>query len=127
MAFVMAFLIGGALCLLFQIILDLTKGRVPVILLVGLIAGGVLTPLGITGALSQLGGAGFLVMVVGAGQALCETTQAALAGDPLPLLSVLGVFVALTLVGLVCGSCNLKVRKKRQTVASDTERAAEQG
>lgn len=106
MEFIMAFLVGGALCLLFQLILDVTKAPVPYILLVGLAVGGILTPLGITDMLASWGGAGFTIMVVGAGQAICATTQAALAGSPWPLLSVLGVFVVLTLVGLICGSCH---------------------
>ncbi|HIW75021.1 MULTISPECIES: SpoVA/SpoVAEb family sporulation membrane protein [Gordonibacter] len=106
MEFIMAFLVGGALCLLFQLILDVTKAPVPYILLVGLAVGGILTPFGIMDVLANWGGAGFTIMVVGAGQAMCATTQAALAGNPWPLLSVIGVFLVLTVVGLVCGSCH---------------------
>ena len=56
MEFIMAFLVGGTLCLLFQIVADATKAPVPLILLVGLALGGILTPFGIMDQLAEWGG-----------------------------------------------------------------------
>ena len=111
MEFLMAFLVGGVLCLLFQIVLCVTKASIPNILLVGLALGGILTPFGVTAQLAEWGGAGFSIMTVGAGQAVCETMQAALAGNPWPLLSVLGVFVVFAVVGIASGAVNRALRK----------------
>ena len=119
MEFIMAFLVGGTLCLLFQIVADATKAPVPLILLVGLALGGILTPFGIMDQLAEWGGAGFTIRVVGAGQAVCATTQAALAGNPWPLLSVIGVFLALTAIGLVCGSGYCALHKQDDNAHGD--------
>lgn len=110
MLYVMAFIVGGCICLLFQIAMEFTHVSVPNLLIIGLALGGWLSLFGITQWLSAVGGCGFIIMVIGAGQALYATTMAALGGIVAPLLTIWGVFIALAIVGIVCGAGNLKVK-----------------
>ena len=104
MTLVLSFLMGGLLCTLFQIVHDVTKVKVPTLLLVGLILGGVLVPLGIPGLLAEYGHAGFIVMVVGAGQGVFNAAASVVHGDALGLVLSIGTFFVLALVGLGAGA-----------------------
>jgi len=110
MLFLTAFITGGCICLLFQIIFEFTHCPVPTLLIIGLALGGWLTMFGITTALGAFGGCGFVIMVIGAGTALYNTTMLAVSGNVVPLLIIWGVFIALAVVGIVCGAGNLKVK-----------------
>lgn len=104
MVFLLSFLVGGLLCTLFQIIHDLTKVTVPTLLLVGLILGGVLVPLGLPGWLAENGHAGFIIMVVGAGQGVFNAAASVVGGDALGLVLSIGTFFVLGLFGLGAGT-----------------------
>lgn len=102
--FVMAFVVGGMLCAVFQIALMFTKLGVPKLLIIGLALGGVGTALGACDWLAAVGGAGFSVMVVGAAQAIFNAFTAVFGGVWLPIGIVISIFACLTVFGLVAGA-----------------------
>lgn len=104
MAFLMAFIVGGALCAVFQAALMLTKIDVPKLLIIGLALGGVATAFGLSDWLAATGGAGFTVMVVGAAQAIFNAFTALFGGAWLPICVVAAIFIALTVFGLIAGA-----------------------
>jgi stage V sporulation protein AE len=79
MSLLMAFLVGGSLCLIGQLVMDLTKpGITPGHILVGYItAGAVLSALGLYQPLINIGGAGATIPLSGFGHSLA---QGAIAG-----------------------------------------------
>lgn len=72
----MAFLVGGALCLIGQLIMDFTKpGITPGHILIGYITGGaILSGLGLYQPLVQIGGAGATIPLSGFGHLLAQGT-----------------------------------------------------
>jgi hypothetical protein len=54
-------------------------------------------------SLALYGGAGIDIMVVGAGSAIAASFMALLGGTLLPFVTVVAVFVALTLLGCIWG------------------------
>ncbi len=111
MEFINAFLIGGATCLVFQAIAMATKLEPPKLLIFGLGLGGLLSALGIMGALLAFNTAGMLIMAIGAGDAVFGATTMALMGDWSMVALVLGIFVALILLGIVAGWVYCKKNK----------------
>lgn len=103
MMFISAFLLGGILCALFEIFAMFTKLAPPKVLILGFTLGALLTPYGMTAALAGWGGAGLAVMVMNAGNAVTGATLALLGGDPMPFIITLGIFAALTIIGVVSG------------------------
>ena len=68
MVFPLAFLVGGGLCALFQVVYLVVKGITPKckpvwILLTAWFCGAILAPLGVSGALANFAGQGFSVMI----------------------------------------------------------------
>ncbi len=95
-----AFLIGGAICLIGQLIMDLTPYQItPGHILVGYVTGGaVLSALGLYEPLVKLGGAGATVPLSGFGHALA---QGAIQGAKTKgLLGALGGGLEATAVGI---------------------------
>lgn len=81
MIFIKAFLIGGLICLVAQLLLDLTK-LTPARILVGLvIAGVILGGLGIYKYVEEFAGAGATVPLIGFGALLAEGTKTAIEQD----------------------------------------------
>jgi len=76
LSIVLAFIIGGLICVLGQLIMDLTPYKVtPAHILVGFVTGGaVLSALGLYGPLVQIGGAGATVPISGFGHSLAQGT-----------------------------------------------------
>lgn len=125
MEFLAAFLLGGTLCVMFQFIAAITKLDVPELLIIGLMIGGLCGTFGFSAAMTAFGGAGYGIMVIGAGEALAATTQAALAGVPMPLITILGVVAVLTLIGIVTGALSRSMRGKKAS-AAEPEVSSEQ-
>ena len=113
MQFVNAFIVGGLLCLLFQIFHMVTKLDVPKVLIIGLFVGGVLTALGICDLLAAWGGAGFVVMVIGAAQAVYDSCLLLFAGNPVPLLTILSIFLSLVVLGLIAGVVRWAIESRK--------------
>ncbi len=81
MIFIKAFLIGGLICLVAQLLLDLTK-LTPARILVGLvIAGVILGGLGVYKYVEEFAGAGATVPLIGFGALLAEGTKTAIEQD----------------------------------------------
>ena len=74
MSYVMAFLIGGVLCLIAQLVMDLTKPEImPGHILVGYVTiGAILSAAGLYQPLVNLGGAGATVPLSGFGHLLAQ-------------------------------------------------------
>lgn len=105
LAFVLAFVFGGILAAIFQIAAMLSNSRPPTLLKIGFAIGGLCVPLGFLDWLEAIGGGGIAAMVVDAGGALSGTFIALLTtGFPIPIIIVLGVFVALVLIGCITGA-----------------------
>ena len=113
MEFISAFIIGGFLCLIFQLFMMVTKLSVPKILIIGLFAGGILTWLGVCDFLSSTGGAGFQIMVIGAAQGVYNGCLALFAGSPIAILTILGIFAVLIVLGLVAGAVRVSVEARK--------------
>lgn len=89
MVFVAAFFVGGILCAVGQLLLDLSNYRItPAHLLVGFIsAGALLSAVGLYSPLVELAGAGALVPLSGLGHLMTESTFRAVDRD-----GILGAF-----------------------------------
>ena len=75
MNYVWAFVIGGAICALGQVLIDLTS-LTPARILTGYVmAGSVLSALGLYGPLAELAGAGASVPLLGFGHLLAQGTM----------------------------------------------------
>ncbi|MGS0764087.1 stage V sporulation protein AE [Syntrophomonas curvata] len=76
MSLLMAFLVGGSLCLIGQIVMDLTKPSItPGHILVGYISiGALLSGLGLYKPLADIGGAGATIPLSGFGHLLAQGT-----------------------------------------------------
>ncbi len=74
MSFLWAFLIGGAICTIAQLLTDLTRSSItPAHILVGYVVGGAtLSALGLYGHLVDLGGAGAMIPLSGFGHSLAQ-------------------------------------------------------
>lgn len=105
MIFLKAFLIGGLICLIGQLLIDLTKLTPARILVMFVVLGVVLGALGLYQPLAEWAGAGATVPLTGFGNALAQGTKEAIREDgalgilsgPLSASSV-GITVA-----MVCG------------------------
>jgi hypothetical protein len=119
LAFMWAFLIGGALCAIAQLLLMLTKLPVGVFLVILFAIGAILTPFGVMKWLVILGGAGCQVLILDAGEAVVSTFVALLSGNPLPFISVLCLFVILFAMGIITGFIKTAMTKDKDAESTD--------
>lgn len=70
MTLLKAFLVGGALCSIAQLVVDVTQANPAVVMVSAVSAGGVLSGLGLYAPLVKLGGAGATVPLLGFGHVL---------------------------------------------------------
>lgn len=77
MEYLWAFLVGGALCVIGQLLIDFTKLTPARILVAYVVAGVVLTAVGVYGPLVEFAGAGATVPLTGFGYALAEGVRQA--------------------------------------------------
>ena len=107
MDFFKAFIIGGLICLLGQILIDNTKLTPGKILVGYVVAGVILTAIGLYGPLKEFAGAGATVPLTGFGYTLVEGTKKAIQEQGLigaltgPLTSCSGGVMAALLSGVV--------------------------
>lgn len=78
-----AFVVGGAICVIGQILIDLTSLTPARILVSFVVAGVVLSALGLWEPVAKFAGAGALVPIVGFGHALAKGVEAAVKTDGL--------------------------------------------
>ena len=111
MNYLMAFLVGGGLCVLGQLLIDLT-GFTPARILVSYVVGGVvLSALGLYGPLAELAGAGATVPLTGFGHLLAQGAKQAVEEQGLAgaltggLGAAAGGITASLLTGLIAAVC----------------------
>lgn len=81
MDFLRAFLVGGAICVIGQLLIDYTK-LTPARILTGFVVLGVaLSAFGLYGPLAEFAGAGATVPIIGFGHTLFEGVKDAIASD----------------------------------------------
>ena len=88
MEYVRAFLVGGLICALSQVLIDRTKLTPARILTSYVVLGVVLTAVGVYGPLVEWAGAGASVPLLGFGYTLAEGVKSAVASD-----GILGIFL----------------------------------
>lgn len=103
MAFVLAFLVGGLLAAVFQIISMVSHVEVPKLLIMAFAIGAVLSALGVCDVLGAIGGGGFMITLIGAAQAIYNSVMALFEGAWTPLCILVSIFAALTVLGIVAG------------------------
>lgn len=113
MSFVLAFLVGGLMCALFQVVMMITKLDPPEMLVIGFALGGVLVPTGVITWLEAVGGGGMSIMVLDAGGATFAGFMEILRGNPLPLILVVLLFAVLTAIGCVTGAVHDSLAGKK--------------
>ncbi len=107
MDFLKAFIIGGLICLIGQILIDNTKLTPGKILVGYVVAGVILTAIGLYGPIKEFAGAGATVPLTGFGYTLVEGTKKAIQEQGLigaltgPLTSCSGGVMAALLSGVV--------------------------
>ena len=77
MRFLFAFLIGGALCLIAQVLIDKTKMTPARVLVLYVVGGVVLTAVGLYDKLADIGGVGASLPLTGFGNALAKGAKEA--------------------------------------------------
>lgn len=112
LSFVFAFLVCGILSAIFHAIMMIFKLKPPVVLIIGFSIGALLVPFGLLDPLVGLGGAGMSITVMAAGGASCGGLIGLLAGDAVPLVTVLSVFIGLAVIGLIAGAITNSRRPK---------------
>ncbi len=107
MMFVKAFIVGGLICVIGQILIDKTKLTVGRILVGYVVAGVILGALGLFEYLEKFAGAGATVPLLGFGAALAKGTKELIAQDGWvgiltgPLTAGAGGIMAAVLAGLI--------------------------
>jgi hypothetical protein len=122
LAFVGAFVFGGLVCALLQLIWMLVRCNPEIILFSAIAVGSLLTPLGIMrmGAEAASGGVG--ILVPWAGEAVSIGVVALIQnGNPAEVFALLGVFAFLTIIGLVSGIIKSNMAAKAPAPAEAPE------
>lgn len=73
-SYIAAFIVGGIICLIGQLLMDLTPLTPAHVLVLFVVSGGVLSGLGLYQPLADIGGAGATVPLIGFGHALVSGT-----------------------------------------------------
>ncbi|SHN58482.1 SpoVA/SpoVAEb family sporulation membrane protein [Desulfitobacterium chlororespirans] len=103
MIFLNAFILGGIMCLIFQIPLMYTKLGVFKLLGIAFILGAILTPFGVIDQLMQYASGGLNVMILAAGNVAYSIGSLAVAGIWPASLSVLVTLLGIVLFVFLCG------------------------
>lgn len=101
-----AFLVCAFLCVACQLVCELFPNVEGPTLFIGIILlAAFLTPLGTTAALAALGNSGMMVTVFTVGFGMYNGAMALLGqGNIVPILTLLGVFVCVDLIGMAAGA-----------------------
>lgn len=120
LSLVFAFLVCGVLSAIFHAIMMIFKLKPPVVLIIGFSLGALLValapvlPFDIFAWLESVGGAGMSITVMAAGGASCGNLMLFFAGNAIPLITVLCVFVSLAILGLIAGAIGNRRRDKEE-------------
>ena len=126
MEFFGAFLVCGLICVMAQLLCEVlphTYG--PTLFLLVIVLGALLAPVGVMPALTELGHAGIVITVFNVGAAVCENVVAIAGGaSPIPLISVLGCFLAAAILGIIAGAVYVR-RNNIQMKPDEQEETAQ--
>ena len=98
MEYISAFIVGGVICLIGELLLDLTKLTPARVMVLFVVAGVVLGALGVYGPLVEFAGCGATVPLTGFGWALSEGVKEAVKNDS--LFGILSGGLASSAVGI---------------------------
>ncbi len=98
MQYIMAFVVGGAICAVAQVLIDRTKLTPARIVVLFVVMGVVLTAVGVYDKLVEIGGAGATVPIAGFGYSLAKGVEKAVASQG--LLGVLTGGITATAAGI---------------------------
>jgi len=98
MQYIMAFVVGGVICAVAQILIDRTKMTPARIVVLFVVSGVVLTAVGVYDKLVEIGGAGATVPIAGFGYSLAKGVEKAVASQG--LLGVLTGGITATAAGI---------------------------
>lgn len=111
MMYLRAFLLGGTVCLVTQLLFRLTKRSIPVVLTSAFCAGIVISALGWMDPLTSFGQSGMFLLLYGGGEAAYRGMVSLLAGDPGPILRYIALVLFCFAVGVGGGVVLHKKRK----------------
>lgn len=103
MIFVRAFLLGGILCVLLQLLYAKTKLSIVQSLTIGFCLGGVLTATGLMDHITAWGEGGMILMIIDSGEAVYRWMTAALAGDFSAAIRYAVLILSCFLAGVIGG------------------------
>lgn len=105
MNFVYAFLLGGILCAIAQLIMVVAKLDSPLPVLFGcILTGGVLGIFGIVPMLEEVGQAGMIATAIDAGFGVEAAVIGAMNGDPTSLIVLLCTLSSVVIMGIIAGT-----------------------
>lgn len=109
MVFLYAFLMGGAISIIGQLLLEFTPLPLPAIILLNAAAGMAMAVFGVSTQLEVLTGGGLCATVVDAGAgAVIGGALISLAGNPMPAVILVLVMVTVVIMGICTGNVLLK-------------------
>ena len=107
---VQAFLVGGCLCALFQLIVTVTHWNPRYVLIGSISLGAILMPFGVMGILEAVGGAGAIATFMDAGAAFAGTLVAGFtAGNWMAFIIIFCVVVLQIPLGIFAGALYAKL------------------
>ena len=105
MGFILAFIVSGLLCAVFQLIVSVTHWNVQHVLIGSIVSGAVLMPFGVTTVLENIGGAGAIATFFDAGAAFAGTLVAGwTSGSWMSFAIIFCVVVAQIPLGIIAGA-----------------------
>ena len=110
MNYIGAFIVGGLLCVITQLIADYTKKQVVWVLTAAFCIGVLLSATGIIGKMSVLGSSGVYLMLYGGGDAAYQGMISLINGDIVPLLRYVLLVLYCAIIGIIAAL--LSGRKK---------------
>ena len=113
MKLILAFVVGGAVCALFELIAQLTHAKPPVLLTLGVIGGGVLGATGVINACLAAGDAGFGIMVVGFGNGVYQAAVQLFNGSPLAMVLAIVEVAVMVAVGVLGSTVYRRVHREK--------------
>ena len=115
-----AFLIGGVLCLITQILSDITKRKIVTILTFAFCLGIILSACGVISKLSEFGCSGVFVMLYGGGDAAYQGMDALLKGDAVPIVRYILLIVYCAVIGVCAAFIAHKLSRKKTNKETET-------
>ncbi len=125
-----AFLVCGLISVLAQLLVECIRGiHGPTLFLLIQAIGALLVPLGAIAALQAFGQAGMVITVFNAGATVCaDAADIINGGDPSNLAILLGVFLAVAVMGIAAGAVRVRIAaRKGAHGGADAADAAREG